>query len=90
MKYLKTYEDIENKYEFGDYVAVNPLYFKNIYFDVPQKWLPFDFPIGEIITDGAIQYYTGFISHVHEIIRKATSEEIEEFKMRKDLKKYNL
>ena len=90
MKYLKTYENLTIEPKVGDYVAVNPLYFKNIYYDVPKKWLPFDFPIGEIIAGGAIQYHTGFISHVHEIIREATLEEIEEFKMRKESKKYNL
>lgn len=90
MKYIKKYEDIQEGYELGDYVAVDPLYFKNIYFDVPQDWLPFDFPIGVIITTGAIKYYTGFISHVHNILRKATPEEIEEYNARVEAKKYNL
>lgn len=90
MRHIKTYEDIKGDYEIDDYVAVNPLYFKNIYFDVPQKWLPFDFPIGKIIAGGAIKYYTGFISHVHEVIRDATLEEIEEFERRIDAKKFNL
>ena len=97
MKYIKTFESYEN-YDIpdvGDYVVVDPSVFKTNYYDVPQDWLPFDFPIGKIIASGAsgadtIKYYTGFISHMHKILRKAPKEEIENYNIRIDAKKYNI
>lgn len=89
MKYIKTYED-NRDYKYGDIVVIDPIVFKTNYHDVPQDWLPFDLPIGKIITGGAIKYYTGFHSHIHNILRKATPEEIEEYNSRISSTKYNL
>lgn len=86
MKYIKKFEN----YELDDYVVVNTTALKDVYDNVPEKWLPFDLPVGKIIDNGAIKYHTGFISHVHKILRKATVEEIYEYNLMIASKKYNL
>ncbi len=94
MKYLKYFEN--DVFRCGDYVLVDTSDWSKKYSTVPTQYLP-NFYIGEIIErenfeSCVVKFYNGFISHIqqYDIIRKATPEEIEEFKLRKIGNKYNL
>jgi hypothetical protein len=95
MIHVKTYEEIRNpnsfKYKVGDYV----------YFKRPYKWKVF--PVVKIIDLSiSIDYYVeafmkenpnrldNFWLEEDEILRIATPKEIEEYKLKKDMIKYNL
>ena len=99
MKYLKTYGDIDLKYEIGDYVLISLPKNDNIHNSVKI------YKNYAIITDkdynSRIPYLIKFFDKIRNkelqawiydyyIDRLLTSEEIEEFEFIKDTKKYNL
>jgi len=101
MKYLKTYEKIikYNKYNIDDYVYVKFSTHLLYIFELPKNdkhlILKVYQPAYNPLTDSVIYRvvsYTGIEGIVNEkdILRKATIEEIEEYKTLESSKKYNI
>ena len=90
MKYIKTYEKL-NEYKIGDYVKIMP---NSIYFDRLSH------NIGEIVNityAGKSTYYVlkdiitdKFVGWMNADFIKLTSSELEELKLKIDIRKYNI
>lgn len=99
MKYLKNFEELELSYKIGEYVVIDPDSLENKKQLIINDWLPNN-PIGKIVNRGlnnqetdynyAIKYPNGLISHIHDILRLATPEEIEKYNIMINANKYNL
>ena len=88
MKYLKTFENIDYKYQVNDYVLLDK---ENFIDNISKK--------GQIIEidyeDDKVPYFVKIIGKefwVTEgmIIRNLTTEEIEQYEFEKDLIRYNI
>ena len=102
MKYIKKYEfggeiNKNKKYEIGDYVVIdlNKIERDNPYDDIPpyKYCIIFDDDtIDEEFFDYFAKFYDNFTFYINdnEIERYMTTQEIEEFKIKKDTNKYNL
>ena len=91
MKYLKAFENIDN-YKEGDYIILT----------TKITWIVEPFYVAKIINIGedgefsinALKIHNNqefrFYTFLDSIERKATKDEIDEYKLRKALEKYNL
>ena len=90
MKYLKTFESIG--YKIGDYILLDnstikwavDLECKIIDKTIIKKSVKYKI---ETFNDGAL---TSFYIHDYEIDRKMTDDEVKEYKIKKDINKYNI
>ena len=91
MKYIKYYENENEDFNIGDYVILDLKYAKGFYVDEDFYSTNVGTVIGFNESKLTIRYISGIEREIYSmLLRKVNKQELEEYKLKNNINKYNL